>query len=138
MKVCNQYGNCELSDVNAAILLTITDSKTRGCTNGVVINMSLGAPNTEWQSIKDSIKQATDAGIFVAVAAGNDAADAANYSPASSPGVCAAGAVDLNDAMASFSNVGVPVAAFAPGVDVLSTYNSGQGATVSSQIKLLA
>jgi subtilisin family serine protease len=91
--------------------------------------MSLGAPNSEWLSIKAAIAQAASAGIFIAVAAGNDADNASNYLPASAPGVCAAGASDVADAIASFSNFGAPVAVFAPGVDVLSTYNAGQGAT---------
>jgi subtilisin family serine protease len=119
MKVCNQNGSCELSDVNAAIVDTIADSKARDCPNGVVINMSLGAPNAQWQSVKDAVKQAVDAGIFVAVAAGNDADNATKYSPASAPGACVAGASDSADAIASFSNYGKPVAVFAPGVDVL-------------------
>jgi subtilisin family serine protease len=130
MKVCNQFGSCELSDVIAAITLTVSDSKTRGCTNGVVINMSLGAPNSEWQSIKDAIKTATDAGVFVAVAAGNDGKDAKDYSPASSPGACVAGASDVNDNIASFSNFGSTLSVFAPGVGVISTYNQGPGSTV--------
>jgi subtilisin family serine protease len=129
MKACNQNGDCPLSGVIAAIGDTITDSKQRDCPKGVVINMSLGAPNADWGSIKDAVKQAVDAGIFIAVAAGNENDDSSKYSPASSPGVCAAGAVDNADVIASFSNYGKPVAVFAPGVDVLSTYNAGQGAT---------
>jgi len=131
MKVCNQYGNCVLSDVIAAIALTVSDSKTRGCTNGVVINISLGAPNAEWKSIKDAIKTATAAGVFVAVAAGNDAKDAKNFSPASSPDACVAGASDIADNIASFSNYGSTVSVFAPGVDIMSTYNIAPNSTTT-------
>jgi subtilisin family serine protease len=131
MKVCNQYGNCDLSHVIAAITHTVSDSKKRDCPNGVIINMSLGSPNSEWRSIKDAVKVATDAGIFVAVAAGNDGMDAENYSPASSPGTCVAGASDVNDQIASFSNYGATVSVFAPGVDVISTFNQGPASTVS-------
>jgi subtilisin family serine protease len=130
MKTCNQYGSCDLSGVIAAINLTISDSATRGCTNGVVINMSLGALNTEWQSIRDIIKIATRKGIFISVAAGNDGRDARYYSPASAPGACVAGASDINDKMASFSNFGSTVSVFGPGVDILSTYNQGPNSTV--------
>jgi subtilisin family serine protease len=133
MKVCNQFGSCDLSNVIAAITLTISDSKTRGCTNGVVINMSLGAPNSEWRSIKDIIKVATDAGIFVAVAAGNESQDAKDVSPASAPGTCVAGASDINDQIASFSNYGSTLSVFAPGVDIISTYNQGPNSTVCFQ-----
>jgi subtilisin family serine protease len=125
MKVCNQAGSCELSAVNQAILDTITDSATRSCPNGVVINMSLGAAGDEWISIKQAVAAATSAGIFVAVAAGNSAQDATGFMPAAAPGACAVGASDVLDVMASFSNFGKPVVVFGPGVDVKSTYKDG-------------
>jgi subtilisin family serine protease len=130
LKTCNQYGQCALSDVNAAISEAVSDSAKRTCPNGVVINLSLGAPNEEWKSIADAISQANNAGIFVAVASGNAGANAADYSPASSPGVCAVGASSNTDAVASFSNYGSTVSIVAPGVDVLSLAPSGSG-TVS-------
>ena len=123
--MCSKYGNCKLSDV-------ISDSEKRECPNDVVLNMSLGAPNrdSEWRSIRDAIKEAVDAGVFVAVAAGNEGRDACAYSPASSPDVCAAGASDSDDSMAMFSNYGKLIAVFAPGVEVLSTYINGSTVSV--------
>jgi subtilisin family serine protease len=131
LKTCNQYGQCALSDVNAAISEAVKDSATRACPNGVVINMSLGAPNAEWKSIADAIAQATQAGIFVAVAAGNAGDDAAGYSPASSAGVCAVGASSSSDEVAAFSNFGSTVSIIGPGVDILSLDRQGSG-TVST------
>lgn len=131
MKVCDQFGSCDVSAVNQAILDTITDSARRSCPSGVVINMSLGAPNDEWKSIKTAVKAAADAGIFVAVAAGNSATDSKDFTPANAQGACAAGAADKDDRIADFSNFGKPVKVFAPGVDVLSTYNDGKTTMMS-------
>ena len=61
----------------------------------------------------------TDEGIVVAAAAGNSAADACGYSPARSPSALTAGASTVDDAIASFSNVGACVALFAPGTNVV-------------------
>ena len=71
------------------------------------------------------------AGVFFGVAAGNNNANAANYSPASEPTACTVGATDINDARASFSNYGALVDVFAPGVNVLSTWNNGGTNSIS-------
>lgn len=73
--------------------------------------------------------QAVQNGIFVAVAAGNDGANAANTSPASEPSVCTVGATDSNDAKPSFSNYGSILDIFAPGVNILSTWIGSNTAT---------
>jgi subtilisin family serine protease len=137
IKACNQFGICQLSDVIAALTLVVSDSKKRSCRNGVVVNMSLGASNTDWMSIQEVIREVIQAGIFVAVAAGNDEANAASSSPASSPGACVVGASNGNDTMAFFSNFGPLVSVFAPGAEVLSTWNRA-GATVRSRPELVA
>ena len=72
------------------------------------------------------------AGVFMAVAAGNEAQDAANSSPASEPTVYTVGATDSSDRLASFSNYGSIVDILAPGVSILSTWLNG--GTVSSTI----
>jgi subtilisin family serine protease len=66
----------------------------------------------------------------VAVAAGNDATDFGNSSPADEPSAFAVGASDSTDAIASFSNYGATLGAFAPGVDVISTWNNGETVSV--------
>jgi subtilisin family serine protease len=137
IKACNKDGYCDLSNVVKAIELTIRDSKQRDCPNGVVINLSLGAINEEWRSIGSATQEAFNAGIFVAVAAGNSYDDSAKYSPASSPGVCAVGASDETDTIAPFSNYGKPVKVFAPGTNIMSTYSfNGTAETVSCKIRL--
>jgi subtilisin family serine protease len=126
-------GMCDVSTVGKGIEVAIKDSKQRDCPNGVVMNISLGSPKQQWESIVKATGEASDAGIFVAVAAGNSYADSADYLPASAPTVCTVGATDNLDVMAVFSNFGKPVKVFAPGVDILSTYSvNGSTETVST------
>lgn len=132
MKVCDQNGNCAVSSVVAAIAATMNDSPNKPCTKGVVINLSLGGLNAGWSSVSQAVVSATNAGILVVSAAGNDGANAANYLPASAAGSCTVGATDVNDAKPSWSNWGNKLAVFAPGVKVQSTYiGSSNTATVS-------
>jgi subtilisin family serine protease len=71
------------------------------------------------------------AGVFLAVAAGNSNTDASSTSPAGEPLVCTVGATTSSDGRASFSNYGTVVDIFAPGQDVLSTWNNGGTNTIS-------
>lgn len=101
----------------------IDDAPSQSCPNGVVVNMSLGGGFSS--SMNDAAAAIVDAGIFLAVAAGNDGADSANYSPASEPSACTVGATDSSDTLAYFSNFGDLVDVLAPGVDVLSSVPGG-------------
>jgi subtilisin family serine protease len=134
VKVLDAGGSGAWSDIVSAIQATVTDSKTRSCPNGIVVNMSLGGGKQ--QSVNDALAAAVDAGLFFAVAAGNDGDDFASYSPASEPKAFAIGASDVNDALASFSNYGKTLGVIAPGVDVNSTWNDGTTVSFSfSRIK---
>lgn len=92
---------------------------TRGF-KGSTVNMSLGG------GVSEAFDQAADAlvslGIHVAVAAGNDNADACQYSPARAGKVITVGATNSQDERASFSNWGSCVDVFAPGQDIELTY----------------
>ncbi|KAI1091794.1 subtilisin-like protein [Rostrohypoxylon terebratum] len=84
-----------------------------------VMNMSLGG--TKSQALNDAIERLFSNGVVPVVAAGNEAQDAANVSPASSPNAITVGAIDqTNDRRASFSNFGAFVDVYAPGVNVES------------------
>lgn len=104
-----------------------SDAKTRSCPNGTVANMSLGGGVSA--SINSAAKAIVNAGVFLAVAAGNDNTNAANSSPASEPTVCTVGATDSSDARASYSNYGSIVDIFAPGTNILSTWIGSTSAT---------
>ena len=84
-----------------------------------VMNMSLGGPAS--RAVNSAVEAIARAGVVPVVAAGNEAQDAANVSPASAPNAITVGAIDqTNDQMADFSNFGADVDIFAPGVDVES------------------
>ncbi|GAW21610.1 hypothetical protein ANO14919_111330 [Xylariales sp. No.14919] len=91
--------------------------------------MSLGGSSST--SINSAARAMIAAGVFLAVAAGNSNTDASTTSPAGEPQVCTVGASTSADARASFSNYGSVVDVFAPGQDVLSTWNSGGTNTIS-------
>lgn len=91
--------------------------------------MSLGG--TASTSVNSAVANAVRAGVFMAVAAGNEAQNAGNTSPASEPTVYTVAASDINDRFASFSNFGSSVDIIAPGVNILSTWNNGGTNTIS-------
>lgn len=100
---------------------------------GDCANMSLGASG-HFQSLHDAVLAAAGAGVFFAIAAGNEAETALGSEPAhvAHANVYTVSAVDGGDAFASFSNYGnPPVDLAAPGVDILSTRRGG-GVTVMS------
>ncbi|GAB6196737.1 S8 family serine peptidase [Lysobacter xanthus] len=90
-----------------------------------VINMSLGGGGACDTTTQNAINGAVGRGTTVVVAAGNDNANAANYSPASCANVVTVGSVTSAGARSSFSNYGAAVDVSAPGSSILSTLNSG-------------
>lgn len=95
------------------------DGKVKGF-KGSVANMSLGGGSS--RTLDLAVNAAVDAGMHFAVAAGNDNADACNYSPAASENAVTVGASTLADERAYFSNYGKCTDIFAPGLNILSTW----------------
>ncbi|RYP70049.1 hypothetical protein DL771_005740 [Monosporascus sp. 5C6A] len=127
VKVLNASGSGTTSGVISGMNFVASDARTRNCPNGAVANMSLGGGLST--SINSAAAAITNAGVFLAVAAGNDNANAANYSPASAASACTVGATTSGNARASFSNYGSVVDIFAPGQNILSTWIGGSSAT---------
>ncbi|KAK4039878.1 peptidase S8/S53 domain-containing protein [Parachaetomium inaequale] len=127
VKVLGSDGSGSTSGVVAGINFVAEDAPKRSCPKGVVANMSLGGSYSA--SINRAAAALVDAGVFMAVAAGNDNTNAADYSPASEASVCTVGATDKNDAKASYSNYGTVVDIQAPGSNILSTWIGGSSAT---------
>ncbi|KEY70560.1 hypothetical protein S7711_02714 [Stachybotrys chartarum IBT 7711] len=96
-------------------------------TGRAVLSMSLGGGRS--QAINSAVEAAYNAGVLSIVAAGNSAADASMYSPASAPNAITVGAIDRQNGRPDFSNYGRLLDIFAPGVDVLSTWIGGDTAT---------
>jgi subtilisin family serine protease len=114
-------GSGDRDDIIAAIDWVITNA-----TGPSVVNMSFGGIRSELENAV--VKAATNAGIVVVAAAGNDTLDACEMSPASTPEAITVGASDVNDQMADFSNWGGCVDVFAPGVDIISATNTSDSA----------
>lgn len=127
VKVLGADGSGTNSGVLRGIEWAVNDAIEKGHINRTVLSMSLGGPFS--QTTNDVIQSAVEAGAFVAVAAGNEAQDASNSSPASAPQACTVGAVNNRDAMASFSNFGELVDIFAPGQDITSAWIGSSTAT---------
>ncbi|MDY6986373.1 MAG: S8 family peptidase [Candidatus Thermoplasmatota archaeon] len=94
-----------------------------------VISMSLGGPSDS-QVMRDACDYAWNNGVLVVAAAGNDYGGAVSY-PAKYDSVMAVSAIDSNDKLAYYSNVGPEIEVCAPGSSVLSTYPGNQYVSMS-------
>ncbi|KAK6360002.1 hypothetical protein TWF696_001123 [Orbilia brochopaga] len=94
---------------------------------GSVMSLSLGGPDLG-QTLFAIMQRASQAGMHISVSAGNDNRDACGDFPAGFSRqipLFSVGATDVNDNRATFSNFGPCVDIHAPGVDIVSTFNTG-------------
>lgn len=94
-----------------------------------VVNLSLGGGYSA--SFNAAIDAASAAGVISAIAAGNSAADASNFSPASAATAITVGSIDSDWSISYFSNYGAVLDLFAPGSNIESTWIGGPDATNS-------
>jgi serine protease len=121
------------SDIADAIVWTSGGTVSGVPTNAnpaKVLNISLGGFGSCDTTTQNAINSARSRGASVIVAAGNENANSANYSPANCNGVVTVAAVGRNGGKASYSNFGSTVEVAAPGGSggansVLSTLNTG-------------
>ncbi len=108
-----------------------------------VINCSWGRTGGFSQFEQDVITAATAAGALVVAAAGNENSDSdvRAHFPSSYRGVFGVGATEsVSDQKAEFSNYGVSVPVYAPGVNIFSAFsiggygNGGSGTSYSSPL----
>jgi len=76
-------------------------------------------------ALDDAVRASINAGIVYTIAAMNSSADACRFSPARLGVAITVAASDRNDRQASFSNYGSCVDLYAPGVAVVSAFNTG-------------
>ncbi len=127
VKVLDRRGSGAYSVIIAGV-----DFVAANANPGDAANMSLGGG--VYEPIDDAVINMANAGIYTALAAGNESDDANNHSPAraNAPNIWTVSAMDDNDYWAYFSNYGNPPIDFCmPGVDVYSTYKGGGYATMS-------
>lgn len=133
IKVCAAAGNCPLNTQLEGLEYAITHANEID-----VINISI--ENRYSSILNAAIERATQKGIVVIAASGNDAKDAGDISPANSPDVIAvSGLADSDgrcggfgpitsygkdDTLANFSNFGQVIDLASPAVDILTTYNN--------------
>jgi len=91
-----------------------------------VANMSLGGSKST--ALVSAVDSSIAAGVTYAVAAGNDNANACNYSPANSKEAVTVGATTSSDSRSSFSNYGACVDIFAPGSTITAAWIGGRTA----------
>jgi subtilisin family serine protease len=142
----NSFGVVGVAPGATVVAVRVLDRKGSGTTSGViaginyvaangvkgdVANMSLGggiSPTLDQAVLTASTK------IKFALAAGNEADNANNHSPArvEGPNIYTVSAMDKGDKWAYFSNYGNPPIDYcAPGISVYSTYKDGGYATLS-------
>lgn len=102
---------------------------TTNHTKPAVANMSLGGGAS--QTLDTALRNSVAAGVVHVVAAGNETANACNSSPAREPLAITVGATNSSDQRASFSNYGTCLDIFAPGVNILSSWYTGDSAAGS-------
>jgi subtilisin family serine protease len=120
--------DCNGSGSNSGVIAGIDYVRTKHV-KPAVANMSLGGGYSA--TINTAVTNLSNAGVFVAVAAGNDNANACNYSPASAPVVTTVGATTKTTARATYSNYGSCVDLYAPGSSITSTWSNGSTNTIS-------
>jgi len=115
------------SGTNAGVIAGVDWTSTNGGGKKSTANMSLGGGFS--QALNDAVDKCHLNGVPVAVAAGNDNRDAANYSPASASQVITVGSTAetqsggiYSDTRSSFSNYGTKVDIFAPGSSIVAAY----------------
>jgi subtilisin family serine protease len=97
--------------------------------NPAVANLSLGGGKST--ALNTAVNNLANAGVFVAVAAGNDNLDACTQSPSSATAAFTTAASTKTDHKASFSNFGSCVDGYAPGVSIKSAWIGGITAFLS-------
>ncbi|KAJ4315119.1 hypothetical protein N0V94_006113 [Neodidymelliopsis sp. IMI 364377] len=131
VKVLGDDGSGSSSDTIAGMDWVLTNHQKRKSQPGFVgsiMSMSWGLQGTA-QSVDEVIAAASEAGIHVSVAAGNDGVDACGSTPAhlggSNSNVVTVGSVNIDNEVSTFSNIGKCVDIYAPGEQILSAWSTG-------------
>ncbi|KAF1842660.1 subtilisin-like protein [Cucurbitaria berberidis CBS 394.84] len=131
VKVLGDDGSGSSTDTIAGMDWVISNHEKRKTQPGFVgsiMSMSWGLKGTA-NSVDEVIAGASQAGIHISVAAGNDGADACGSTPAHLGGansdVVTVGSVNINNQVSTFSNIGKCVDIYAPGEQILSAWSTG-------------
>ncbi|RDB21875.1 Cuticle-degrading protease [Hypsizygus marmoreus] len=125
VKVLSDGGSGSVADIVSGLNFVASSAASSG--RPTIVSMSLGGGAST--ALDNAVTSLTNAGIHVAVAAGNSNTNAASTSPARAPSAVTVGASTIADARASFSNYGAVVDVFAPGQNVISSWIGSTTAT---------
>lgn len=117
---------CTGGSANSTIISGIDWVRTNAV-KPAVANMSLGGGASS--ATDTATNNLINSGVTVVVAAGNDNANACNYSPARVANAITVGSTTSTDARSSFSNFGSCVNIFAPGSSIRSAWYTSNTAT---------
>lgn len=121
---------CNGSGSNAGVIAGV-DWLAANAVKPAVGNMSLGGGDSP--ALDTAVQNVINSGVAMAVAAGNDSANACSGSPNKLPAAITVGSTDNGDGMSSFSNFGSCLDIFAPGGDITSAdYSDNSSSTVLS------
>jgi serine protease len=133
--------NCQGSGTNANVVagfnyVTTNRDRTKAAN---ILSASLGGGAST--ATDDAINSAANNQVIPVVAAGNDNANACNYSPARATGAITVGATQSSDTRSTFSNFGTCVDVFSPGQSIHSawytsatTYNTISGTSMATPL----
>src|SRR6185295_14786032 len=107
--------NCSGSGSNSGVIAGM-DWVRSNHIKPAVANMSLGGGFSS--AVNTAANNLSNAGVFLAVAAGNSNANACNYSPSSASAVTSVMSSTSSDAKSSFSNFGSCAHLYAPGSSI--------------------
>src|SRR5687767_15748271 len=120
--------NCSGSGSNSGVIAGV-DWVRANHQASAVANMSLGGGASS--ALDTAVNNLSNAGVPIAVAAGNSNANACNSSPARAANAITVGSTTTTDARSSFSNFGTCLDLFAPGSGILSAWWTSTTATAT-------
>ena len=119
---------------STSLTIAGVDWVTNNATDPAVVNMSLGYEAYDAGAALDTaVKNSINTGLTYVIAAGNSNKDACDISPARVGPAISVGASDMTDARAGFSNFGMCVDLFGPGVGITSAWHTSDTATQAQQ-----
>lgn len=120
--------DCSGSGSNSGVIAGV-DWVRQNHISPAVANMSLGGGISS--ALDTAVNNLHNAGVPIAVAAGNSNTNACNSSPARAVNAITTGSTTTTDARSSFSNFGTCLDIFAPGSGILSAYYTSDTATAT-------
>lgn len=120
--------DCNGSGSNSGVIAGVDWVRTNFIAPAVA-NMSLGGGASS--ALDTAVNNLSNAGVPIAVAAGNSNTNACNSSPARAANAITVGSTTTTDARSSFSNFGTCLDLFAPGSGILSSWFSSDTATAT-------